>query len=62
MLGFIVAILINIVIGAVGGLVISLLNAIPVVNIIGWVLGLCLDAYCLVALVLAILVFLKVVK
>ncbi len=62
LVGLIVSIVLYIVAGAVGGLVIGLLSAIPVIGIIAWVLGLALDIYCVVGLVLAILVFLKVVK
>ena len=58
----VISIIIYIVIGIVGGLIISLLSWIP---IIGWLLGIIgglLDLYTLVGIILAILVFAKVLK
>lgn len=58
----VISIIIYIVIGVVGGLIISLLSWIP---IIGWLLGLVgglLDLYTLIGIILAVLVFAKVLK
>jgi len=59
---FIVSLLIYIVIGVVGGLVIGLLAKIPVIGLLAGILGALLDLYGLIGIVLAILVFVKVVK
>ena len=58
----IISIVIYLVIGAVGSLLIGLLSGIPVINIIGGLVGALLDIYGLVGIVLAVLSFLEIVK
>lgn len=58
----IIAIIIYIVIGAVGGAVIGLLAQIPILGIIFTIVGSLVDLYALIGIILSILVFLKVVK
>lgn len=58
----IIALLIYAVIAFVGGLVIGLLGIIPITGFIAGVLGWLLEIYCTIGIILAILVFLKVVK
>lgn len=58
----IINLLIYAVIAFVGGLLLGLLSAIPIVGFIFNVLAWVLDIYCVVGVILAILVFLKVVQ
>ena len=58
----IVAIIIYLVVGFVGGLIIGLLGAIPLVGWLFSIIGWLLDIYCLVGIVLAVLYFLGVLK
>ena len=60
--GLIIAILIYAVVNFVGGLVLGLLDAIPLVGFVFGVLGWALGIYCAVGIIVAILVFLKIVK
>ena len=60
--GLVIAILIYAVVNFVGGLVLGLLDAIPLVGFVFGVLGWVLGIYCTVGIIVAILVFLKVVK
>ena len=58
----IIALLIYAVLAVVGGFVIGLLGIIPIIGFIAGVLGWLLEIYCTIGIILAILVFLKVVK
>lgn len=58
----VVALLIYAVVACVGGFVLGLLGIIPVIGYIARVVGWVLDVYCAVGIILAILVFLKVIK
>lgn len=58
----VIAIIIYIVIGFVGGLIIGLLSAIPFIGWLFSIVGALLDLYTLIGIVLAILVFAKVLK
>ena len=58
----VIAIVIYIVIGFVGGLVIGLLGAIPFIGWLFRIVGALLDVYTLVGIILAVLVFAKVLK
>ena len=60
--GLIIAILIYAVVNFVGGFVLGLLDAIPLVGFVFGIIGWVLSIYCAVGIVVAILVFLKVVK
>ncbi len=60
--GLIIALVIYAVIAFVGGLVLGLLSIIPILGFIFSVLAWVLRVYCAVAIILAILVFIKVVK
>ena len=57
-----IGVLVYLVVGAVAGIAISILSAIPIVGIIAWVLGLAVDAYVLVGIIILILAYLKIVK
>ena len=59
---FIIALVVYAVIAFVLGLVLGLLSAIPIVGFISKVVGWLVDLYCTAGIILAILVFLKVVK
>lgn len=60
--GLIIAILIYAVVNFVGGFVLGLLDAIPLVGFVFGVLGWVLGIYCAVGIIVAVLVFLKIVK
>ena len=60
--GLIIAILIYAVINFVGGFVLGLLDAIPLVGFVFGIIGWALSIYCAVGIIVAILVFLKIVK
>ncbi len=59
--GLIIGIVLYIVVAVLCGWAISLVGGIPVINILVPILGILLDVYCLVGLVLLVLAFLKVV-
>ncbi len=59
---FIVSLIVYAVIGIIGGAVIGLLKALPIVGIIFSIVGAALELYTLIGVVLSILVFVKVVK
>ena len=58
----IIGLVIYAVIAFVGGLVLGLLSIIPIIGFIASVLGWVLRLYCAVGVILAILVFLKIVQ
>jgi len=58
----IIALVIYAVIAFVGGLVLDLLGIIPIIGFIASVIGWVLRIYCAVGIILAILVFLKVIQ
>ena len=58
----IIALLIYAVLAVVGGFVIGLLGIIPIIGFIAGILGWLLEIYCTNGVILAILVFLKIVK
>ena len=58
----VISIIIYLVIGFVGGLIIGLLSAIPLIGWLFSIVGALLDLYTLIGIVLAILVFVKVLK
>ena len=60
--GLIIAILIYALVNLVGGIVLGLLDAIPLVGFVFGILGWALGIYCAVGIIVAILVFLKIVK
>lgn len=61
-LNLIIGIVIYIVVGAIGGVAIAIVGAMPIIGIIAWVLGLALDIYVVVGIVLLLLAFFGVVK
>lgn len=58
----VVALLIYAVAAVVGGLILKVLGIIPIIGFITKIVGWLLELYCTAGVVLAILVFLKVVK
>ena len=58
----VIAIIIYLVIGFVGGLIIGLLSAIPFIGWLFSIVGGLLDLYTLIGIILAVLVFAKVLK
>lgn len=58
----IIAILIYIVIGILGGLAITLLSYLPIIKIICGALGALMDLYAVAGIVIAVLVYVKVIK
>ena len=60
--GLLIAILIYVVVNFVGGFVLGLLDAIPLVGFVFGIVGWVLSIYCAVGIVVAILVFFKIVK
>lgn len=65
----IVGILIYLVVAAIGGAILSVIGILAVIPILGWLLGIVLglvgslmDIYCLAGIVIAVLVFIKVLK
>lgn len=58
----VIAVLIYAVVTFVAGLVIGLLDWIPILGFILKIVGWLINVYCVVGIILAILVFLKVVK
>lgn len=59
---FIIALIIYAVIAFVGGLILGLLAAIPILGIIFSIIGWLLEIYITVGVILSILVFVKVIK
>lgn len=60
--GLLIAILIYVIVNFVGGFVLDLLDAIPLVGFVFGLLGWVLSIYCAVGVIVAILVFFKIVK
>ncbi len=58
----VIALVIYAVIAFVGGLILGILGAIPVIGFIAKVIGWVLELYCTAGIILAILAFLKIVK
>ncbi len=58
----IIALIIYAVIGFVGGIILGFLSIIPILGIIFRVIGWLVEVYTIVGIILAILVFLKIVK
>ena len=61
-LNLIIGLVVYIVVGAIGGVAIAIVGALPIVGIIAWVLGLALDIYVVVGIVVLLLAFFGVVK
>lgn len=59
---FLIQLIIFIVVCAVVGVLIGVLNAIPVIGVIFWILGSLLELYSIIGIVLCVLVFLDVIK
>lgn len=57
-----IGIVVYLLLAIVGGLIIGLLAHIPVVSIFTGILGLALDLYALVGIILEVLLFAKVIK
>lgn len=60
--GLIIAVLIYAVVHLVGGLILGLLDNIPLVGFVFGVFGWVLSIYCAVGIVVSILVFFKIIK
>ncbi len=60
--GLLIAILIYVIVNLVGGFVLSLLSKIPLVGFVFGFVGGVLSIYCAVGIIVAILVFFKIVK
>ena len=60
--GLLIAILIYAIVNFVGGIVLGLLDGIPLVGFVFGVIGWALGIYCAVGIIVALLVFLKIVK
>lgn len=60
--GLLIAILIYVIVNFVGGFVLGLLDAIPLIGFVFGLLGWVLSIYCAVGIIVAILVFFKIVK
>ena len=60
--GLIIAIIIYVLVNFVAGFVLGLLNAIPLIGFVFGIIGWALSIYCAVGIVVAILVFLQIVK
>ena len=58
----VITIIIYSVVNFVGGIVLGLLDAIPLVGFVFGILGWLLSIYCAIGIVVSILIFLKVVK
>lgn len=62
LVSMLIGVVIYIVVGAVAGLAIGFIGAIPIIGIIAWVLGLAVDVYVVVGIIVLVLAYLKVVK
>lgn len=62
LVSMLIGVVIYIVVGAVAGLAIGFIGAMPIIGIIAWVLGLAVDVYVVVGIVVLVLAYLKVVK
>ena len=60
--GLLIAILIYAIVNFVGGIVLGLLDGIPLVGFVFGVIGWALGIYCAVGIIVVLLVFLKIVK
>lgn len=62
LVSMLIGVVIYIVVGAVAGLAIGFIGAMPIIGIIAWVLGLAVDVYVVVGIIVLVLAYLKVVK
>lgn len=62
LVSMLIGVVIYIVVGAIFGVAIGLLNTIPVVNLVAWIVGIAVDVYVVAGIVVLILAYLKVVK
>lgn len=62
LVSMLIGVVIYIVVGAVAGLAIGFIGSIPIIGIIAWVLGLAVDVYVVVGIIVLVLAYLKVVK
>ena len=62
LVSMLIGVVIYIVVGAVAGLAIGFIGGMPIIGIIAWVLGLAVDVYVVVGIVVLVLAYLKVVK
>ena len=60
--GLLIAILIYVIVNFVGGFVLGLLSKIPLLGFVFGLVGWVLSIYCAVGIIVAILVFFKIVK
>ena len=60
--GLLIAILIYALVNLIGGFVLGLLDGIPLVGFVFGVIGWALGIYCAVGIIVALLVFFKIVK
>lgn len=60
--GLLIAILIYVIVNLVGGFVLGLLAKLPLVGFVFGLVGWVLNIYCAVGIIVAILVFFKIVK
>ena len=60
--GLLIAILIYVIVNFVGGFVLGLLSKIPLLGFVFGLVGWVLSVYCAVGIIVAILVFFKIVK
>ena len=61
--GFVIALVIYVILAAVGGLIIGFLAKVG--GLVGWIIGIAggiIDLYCFIGIIIAILVLLKIVK
>ena len=61
-INLLIGLVVYIVVGAIGGVAIAIVGAMPIIGIVAWVLGLALDIYVVVGIVLLLLAFFGVVK
>jgi len=58
----VIALLVYLVAALVAGIVIAILNLIPIIKILGWILGSVVELYVVVGIVLTVLDYFKVLK
>lgn len=62
LVSMLIGVLVYLVVGAVAGIAIGIIGALPIVGIIAWVLGLAVDVYVLAGIIILVLAYLKIVK
>lgn len=62
LISMLIGVLVYLVVGAVAGFAIGILNSLPLFGLIAWILGLIVEAYVIAGIIILVLAYLKIVK